>query len=156
MVMGFTWCMLAKMFWVWGRMAQMCHMHKLQAARGELTGAGAVAGVPMGTASGAAPHGWCGWYSICDRQRCRVRLKLMRKPVLTVLQANMSSSQSADTETHFWSIEGAASTSSGRGHISNDVQNGFNSQASCGTAYESESDVSVCESNRKYNDPYSL
>lgn len=69
---------------------------------------------------------------------------------------NMSSSQSADTETHFWSIEGAASTSSGRGNISNDGQNGFNSQASCGTAYESEIDVSVCESNRKYNDPYSL
>lgn len=69
---------------------------------------------------------------------------------------NMSSSQSADTETHSRSTEEAASTSSGRDYISNDGQSGFNSQGSCGTAYKSESDASVCERNRKINDLYSL
>lgn len=69
---------------------------------------------------------------------------------------NVSSSQSADTETHSRSTEEAASTSSGRDYISNDGQSGFNSQGSCGTAYKSESDASVCESNRKINDLQSL
>lgn len=53
---------------------------------------------------------------------------------------NMSRSQTADTETHR-STEEAASTSSGRDYIGNDGQRGRNSQASCGTAYNSESDV---------------
>lgn len=61
---------------------------------------------------------------------------------------NVSSSQSADTETHSRSTEEAASTSSGRDYISNDGQSGFNSRGSCGTA--------VCESNRKINDLQSL
>lgn len=69
---------------------------------------------------------------------------------------NVSSSGSADTETHSRSTEEAAPTSSGRDYINNHGQSGFNSQGSCGTAYESESDASVCESNGNFNDLQSL
>lgn len=68
----------------------------------------------------------------------------------------MNSSQVGCSETHSQSTEEGASTSSGRDQISNIGQSELNSQASCGQAYESDSYVSICGSNRNLDDLYSL
>lgn len=87
-------------------------LHKWQAAFGEFTGDGAVAGAALGVASGAVPDA----AGVADADtEC----------------FSVSASQDADTEKHSGSTEEAASAStSGRDFISNVGQSGLNSQAS--------------------------